>query len=303
MPVDLLSRGPKVSPAERTVMVWEIPDKHILDTSAWNQLFDDPDRALLVEKLDTKNIVPTSIAISEISAIETRERRIGLLALMKALGKDKRPFATPNNIIIMACQGYSRRDRVITLNAGDEATGAWIALNKPDLIDEAAQRMSLDFNAERERVFRESNEGLRPALQFLFANGVERPRSIGALIEQYAKDDSFLYDVVNPLYERAVGAPLPEAELWPLLNSLPHWRMFLMGYACGIYQRAVKEHGYGHLRNPGHLDLWSAVYLPDCEYFITHDKRQRRALKVLNKGSRRPAAILSYSEWRAALLR
>ena len=146
-------------------MVWEIPDKHILDTSAWNQLFDDSDRALLVEKLDTKNIVPTSIAISEISAIETRERRIGLLALMKALGKDKRPFATPNNIIIMACQGYSRRDRVITLNAGDEATGAWIALNKPDLIDEAAQRMSLDFNAERERVFRESNEGLRPALQ------------------------------------------------------------------------------------------------------------------------------------------
>jgi hypothetical protein len=76
-----------------------------------------------------------------------------------------------------------------------------------------------------------------------------------------------------------------------------------MGYACGIYQRAVKEQGYGHLKNPGHLDLWSAVYLPDCEYFITDDKRQRRALKVLNKGNRRPASILSYYEWRATLLR
>lgn len=225
-----------------------------------------------------------------------------MLTLMKALGKDKRPFATPNNIITMACQGYSRRAPVITLNAGDEAEGAWVALNKPDLIDEGAQRMSLDFNAEREKVFRTSNEGLRGALQLIFANGVERPRSIGALIEHYAKDADFLYGVVNPLYERAVGSPLPEAELWPLLNSLPHWRLFLMGYACGIYQRAVKEHGYGHLKNPGRLDLWSAVYLPDCEYFITADKRQRRALKVLNKGGRRPASILSYSEWRATLL-
>jgi hypothetical protein len=113
----------------------------------------------------------------------------------------------------MAYQGYSRRDSVITLNAGDEAAGAWVALNKPDLIDEAAQGMSLDFNAEREKAFRTSNEGLREALQLLFANGVERPRSIGAVIRHYAKEDNFLYGVVNPLYERAVGSPLPEAEL------------------------------------------------------------------------------------------
>jgi hypothetical protein len=293
---------PTVGAAGRTLMVRDIPEKHILDTSAWNELFDDPERSVLGEKLDTKNIVPTSIAISEIAAIENRERRIGLLTLIKALGKDKRPLATPNNIIIMACQGYSRRAQRITLNAGDEAEGAWAALNSPDLIDEAAQRMSLDFNAKREAVFRTSNEGLRKELQLLFENGVERPRSLGALMEHYAKDNSFLYSVVNPLYERAVGCSLPESELLPLLKSLPHWKLFLRAYACGIFQRAVKEHGFGHRKNPGHLDLWSAVSLPDCEYFITHDRRQRRALKVLNKGACGLASILSYSEWRLTLL-
>ena len=47
--------------------------------------------------------------------------------------------------------------------------------------------------------------------------------------------------------------------------------MFLMGYACAIYQRAVQSQGYGHKSNPGHLDLWSATYLPICDVFVTRD--------------------------------
>jgi hypothetical protein len=77
--------------------------------------------------------------------------------------------------------------------------------------------------------------------------------------------------------------------------------MFLIGYACAIYQRAVKRQGFGHKHNPGHLDLWSATYLPSCEIFITHDKRQRRALKIINRMNGRPARIVSYREWRGTL--
>ena len=70
-----------------------------------------------------------------------------------------------------------------------------------------------------------------------------------------------------------------------------------------IYQRAIKEQGYGHKRNPGHLDLWSATYLPSCEVFITDDKRQRRALRIINRGTSQRARIVSYGNWREALLR
>ena len=68
-----------------------------------------------------------------------------------------------------------------------------------------------------------------------------------------------------------------------------YWRMFLAGYVCSIYQRAVRLEKYGHDNNPGHLDLWSAAYLPLCEVFVTHDKRQRRALKIINMVSKRRA--------------
>ena len=286
----------------RAVMLRDFKDKHILDTSAWNRFYDDPNRQSVIEGITTETILPTCVAISELAAIEDAERRLAILQLVKKLGKDNRPLATPNQLIILACQAYSRRDAMLTLNAGDDANGAWIALNKPVLIDATAQEISIKFNLEREDIFRNTNENLRASLQAVFKAGTTRPRSMGALIRQYAKNQDFVYEVVNTIYERAVGRSLPRHELQPLLNSLPYWQLFLMGYACAIYQRAVKADGYGHKNNPGHLDLWSATYLPSCDVFASADKRQRRALKILNGGNQRPARILSYDERSAAIL-
>jgi hypothetical protein len=283
-------------------MLSDLRNKHILDTSAWNGLFDDPDRYLLIEAALSRTILPTCISITEVAAIENTARRMQILRLMKTLGRDNRPIASPNQLIIMACEGYFKRAAVITLNAGSDAEGAWIALNDPTQVDETAQRLALDFNEERENVMRSSTEGLRRALQSIFVAGTERPRSIGSLIRHYSRDEGFMYEVVNPVYTRATGVALPRAELWSLLNSLNEWRMFLMGYACAIYQRAVQEQGYGHKRNPGHLDLWSATYLPICDVFVTKDKRQRRALKILNKAIPHRPQILSYAQWRQSLL-
>ncbi|HTR34890.1 MAG TPA: hypothetical protein VMH80_03240 [Bryobacteraceae bacterium] len=286
----------------KTRMLSDVQNKHILDTSAWNALFDDPDRKLLIEAALSRTIFPTCISITEVAATEDTARRMNILRLMKTLGRDNRPMASPNQLIIMACEGYSKRAAMITLNAGSDAEGAWITLNDPTQVDEAAQRLALDFNEERENVMRALTEGLRRELQSIFVAGTQRPRSIGSLIRQYSRDDNFLYEVINPIYERATGGALPRTELRLLLNSLYEWRMFLMGYACAIYQRAVQEQGYGHNRNPGHLDLWSATYLPICDVFVTRDKRQRRALKVLNKANPRPSRILSYAQWRQSLL-
>jgi len=285
-----------------TKLVADFRDKHILDTSAWNALYDDPEKEIVIAAALGKTILPTCVAITEIAAIENYTRRIHILRLMKRLGRDNRPVATPNQLIIMACEGYSTRASALTINRGTDAEGAWIALNKPELVDHVAQQTALKFNAEREAVFRDFNEGLRGNLQQLFKTGTDRPRSMGALIRHYAKSDDFLYEVVNPIYQRATGAALPRAELHPLLNSIYIWPMFLIGYGCAIYQRAVQQQGYSHKKNPGHLDLWSAVYLPFCDVFVTEDKRQRRTLKVLNKANPRPARIISYAEMRASLV-
>lgn len=283
-------------------MLSDVRNKHILDTSAWNALFDDPERDVLIEGALSRTIFPTCIAITEVAATEDTARRMDILRLMKTLGRDNRPMASPNQLIIMACKGYAERAARITINAGSDAEGAWIALNDPTQVDEAAQRLALDFNQEREKVMRTFTGGLRGGLQSIFVAGTQRPRSMVSLIRHYSRDDDFLYEVIDPIYRRATGGALPRAELRPLLNSLYEWPMFLMGYACAIYQRAVREQGYGHKRNPGYLDLWSAAYLPICDVFVTRDERQRRALKIMNKANPRPSQILSYSQWRDGLL-
>jgi hypothetical protein len=284
------------------MLVADFRDKHILDTSAWNALYDDCEKEIVIEAAFGKTILPTCVAIIEVAAIENNIRRIDILRLMKRLGRDNRPIATPNQLIVMACEGYSKRASVLNITGGADAEGAWIALNKPELVNNVVQQTALKFNAEREAVFRDFNEGLRCNLQPLFKDGTDRPRSMGVLIRHYARSDEFLYEVVNPIYRRATGTALPHGELHPLLNSIYIWPMFLIGYGCAIYQRAVQPQGYSHNKNPGHLDLWSAVYLPFCEVFVTEDKRQRRTLKVLNKANPRPGRIISYAEMRASLL-
>jgi hypothetical protein len=281
-----------------TVTSKNLKDKHILDTSAWNALFDDPLKDIFIKIFKTKTIIPTALNVSEIAAEPNQERRYSLLRFVKTACRDIRPLAIPNQLIILACQGYARRDPYLTLCGGSDAEGSWIALNDPALVDAEGQRMALEFNQEREKVFRQTYEQLRNDFNNIFKSGVERPPSLNALIQHYCKNEDFLYEMVNPIYKRAVGDDLPRNEIRQLLNSLPHWGMFLKACACGIYQRAVLEHGFGNRRNPGILDLWSGIYLPSCEVFVTNDKGQAQALRELNNGYMDPAQIFYYPEWK-----
>src|SRR5262249_40842225 len=84
-------RSPRARSIGRYVQARDVPEKHILDTSAWNGLLDDPKRDDLLAVLRTMVIIPTAIAISEIAAIQNTERRHALLRLVKTVGQDNRP--------------------------------------------------------------------------------------------------------------------------------------------------------------------------------------------------------------------
>ena len=59
---------------------------------------------------------------------------MGILRLMKTVGRDNRPMASPNQLIIMACEGYSKRAPMLArkLNAGSDSEGSdGLALNDP----------------------------------------------------------------------------------------------------------------------------------------------------------------------------
>jgi len=242
------------------------------------------------------------VAITEIGAIKDPARRSDILSFIKIVAKENRPLSTPNQLILAVCRAYARRDPHVGLNEDEDAQGAWIVINNPELAGENAQCVAWDFNQERERVFTKFGGELRKALQDGLAHGAERPRSFSAFVSLLAKNENLVYDFVNDIYRRAVDQTLSRRELKPLLESTPYWRMFLLGYAYGIYQQAIQQKAPSK-KDPGHLDLWSATYLPACDVFVTHDQRLLGALRILNRYNARPAArIMSWPEWREVLI-
>lgn len=276
-------------------------DKYVFDTSAINRLLEDRFQERLVHDLKQRNVLPTTLSVTEICCTEHPVRRSNLLRLLKSIGRDKRPIAAPNQLIIRACSAFARREGLM-LNDGEEEDGAWFALNNPTAVDEEDRRLALEYKNGLENSFRKMHEHLRADFERIFASGTTRPRTARELIDHYNKNDDFLYDTINPIYERATGSALPRAELRYFLDTIPHVRLFLMAYAMAVFQRAVREQGFGHKRNPGNFDLWSAAYLPSCDLFVTDDTRQRRALRILGAHEGYQSRVVSHRQLKQSLV-
>lgn len=277
----------------------QLVNKCIFDTSAVNALLDDPDRARIIQGLGGFTVLPTVVAVSEIAATPEDERRHQLLRLLKEIGQNNVPLAAPNKMIIRLCVAYRERDPSPTLNDGEEERAAWSVLNRPEQVNAMLAEVARNYHEEQEATFRVVYEEMRKQLEPAARSG-ERPRNVKELIQRIEGRAVFAF--VNAIYNRATGHDLPETELQRLLNTVPQWPMFLLGYACALYQRSVQEFNFGHRKKPGQFDLWSATYLPCCNYFVTDDRRQRRALIRANSHGTRRASVLAYREFRKRLL-
>ena len=104
------------------------------------------------------------------------------------------------------------------------------------------------------------------------------------------------------MYKEFTGVDLPCEKVREFLSDIPHWSLYLAGWAHAIYHRAIRDANYGTRLKPGTIDLWCAVYLPSCHIFVTDDGPQRRALRLINVFNPRKTRILSYKEFRKRLL-
>jgi hypothetical protein len=145
------------------------------------------------------------------------------------------------------------------------------------------------WHGASEDLFKEAFENARPAFQKLFKEAkTKRPHSRSALIRHYCKHDEFILSYVGPIYKRQFGTDLTTAGLRELFTAVPSWTLYLAGWALSVYERDIQLSGYGSGRKgksgrkPGTLDLQCAIYLRYCDWFITADQRQRRALRILN---------------------
>ena len=277
---------------------------YLFDTSAINELHNDPERQSLVTGLLSTNN-PRISALNVIEAVGTKDAQLrrSLVTLLKTLSHGFRPLATPNTLLKVITNAYERNEQRPNITSPEEEDSIWMALNSPDELDEETRQEVLDWKSSLEGPFKDAHREARPQLQALFNSGeAPRPRSTAQLIRYYRDNDELVLGSLVELYEQITSRSLSLSEARTFLRDIPYWSLYYAGWAHSIFTRAIREQNFGVRGKPGAADFWFAIYLPDCDVFVTHDKGQKRALRFLNVLNPRRAKIMSYSELRMRLL-
>lgn len=277
---------------------------YCFDTSAINRLHDDPERQFLVAGLLATNTLRVS-ALNVIEAVGTEDevRRRSLIVLLQRLSHGFRPLATPNTLLKIVVKAHARGDDRLNITSPEEEDSIWIALNSPDELDEETRQEVFQWKTSLEGPFIDAHREARPQLQTLFESGqAERPKSVADVIRYFRDNDQTLLESMQDVYQHCTGQPVSLDQARMFLHDIPYWPLYYAGWAHAIYSRAIKSERYGVRGKPGTIDLWCAIYLPDCNIFVTDDIPQRRALRLLNVLIPKRARIMSYAGMRARLL-
>jgi hypothetical protein len=129
-------------------------------------------------------------------------------------------------------------------------------------------------------------------------------KSFGRTLRFFCSHPESFFDMAFVLYEDIAKRPLDMDGMRELFSDLPEWPLFLAGWAQGMYTRSIHEHNYGARKNAGTVDLWVTLFLEHCDFLVTNDRPQYKALQVMNvlARRRRPGAkVLFYNQFRKRL--
>jgi len=275
-----------------------------LDTSAVNRLHDDAEReALVAGLLAGGEFYVSAYNVLEAAATKDEEKRKSLVRFLARLARGKRPLNAANTIIRGLADAHATNLETITVNSDPDLEGVWQALLRPDEIDDPIRQESKDWAAERTAEFEETVSKARPQFQELFKHRPdERPPNAAETIRRYFKHKEQIFDqLIAPIYLRQTGKELTRRAFDELIEE-PAWILYFGTYVYALHHRAMPRSGYSSKWHADAIDLQQAVYLRFCDWFVTDDKPQYRAIRlmnVFNKG--RATRVCRYDSFRRML--
>lgn len=277
---------------------------YCLDTSAINRLLDDPDREpILKATLSVGSFRITAYNVLEAAKTRDELRRSDLIELMRRLADGKRPLDRPNTILLTYASAHAEGASAARVNADGELEGLWIALNQPGLIDKDARREAMDWAVQSEDHFSEVVAGNREMFQDFFRTAPsERPKTAASTLRAYLNKQEECRSLLGAVYERQTGRRLCTSQYQVLVRE-PVWALYFVGYAYALYHRSIRQSNFSDERNAGAIDLGQVVYLTLCDRFVTNDRAQYRALRLLNVlNTKRRTQVMQYDSFRHRLL-
>lgn len=274
------------------------------DTSAINRLLDDPDSNSLVSGI-TAALSTRISAFNVLEAAQTvsQSRRHALIGPMKRLAKRTRPLDFPAMILAGAARAHAAGESSMVVNAHRDLEGVWRALNGPQFVDDSARREAADWAREWMRDFESTVAGDREEFQRVRRlQPPDWPQTLSATIRSYLEPIDAIYEAFGlPFYRAHTGKVLTLEDFAALIRE-PIWPLYYVAYTYALHQRSIQSENYSAKRNAGVLDLTQSVYLSMCDKFVTNDRAQLRALRVINVfNTKRATEVLSFDTFRRRL--
>jgi len=157
--------------------------------------------------------------------------------------------------------------------------------------------------AEQEKVrFAEVFINAAPHFEEVFATGVERPATADEFFAHLNREGGALWNFGAGLYERAASRRPTEAQVRAFADECPPFLCLLLGLVHGQFEWAIRGDKVSAQKRPNRIDLFSAIYLPYCDIYVTEDAEQRRCLREIAITAKLPVEVISFAGFAHRLL-
>lgn len=273
----------------------------LFDTSGVNRLLGDPDAEFLLRGIEAVGQVWVSaMNVAEASATADSMKRTRLLRLLLKMSAGRRPLEMPTALVRRVLISHARSDPDVVYSVEGGNGIAWQVMNAPDELTGEVQREMLTALRSEQDKFVGENKSVRPEFQEVLRSGNWYPASASQALRAHCANEQ-IFDFVAQLYRQETGKTMLRSEVRSLLLAAPELKAHLLARAYGLYRQAVAPNNHGK-NNAGIVDLWFATYLPRVTWFITNDRKQLQALRLVSCFFESRCHVMSYEHFRRKLL-
>jgi hypothetical protein len=162
-------------------------------------------------------------------------------------------------------------------------------------LPEKQRLFASQFNEQFTSVFKNAKERFD---QLFEAKKSERPESYeDSLVRLQVKGGAY-WTMAASFYQKVTHQQPDESTVRRFVDQCPPYRALLNAIFMAQYDRCFRLPHSAPSFRAGAVDLYSAVYLPYCEQFVTDDKRQRACFERIVSTAALSTAISSYFDFR-----
>jgi hypothetical protein len=159
-----------------------------------------------------------------------------------------------------------------------------------------------EFASATEAQFKKTFADVRPKFEKVFQDGTVRPSNADELLTHLDGEGGAFWIMAANLYERAGCTRPNEEQIRAFVESCPPFHALMLGLVHAQFEWSITANPAKKRKRVGKLDLFSAIYLPYCDIYITDDDEQRKCLTQIAAAVKLPVEALSFPDFSSRLM-